>query len=273
MPVNKKVKTTPLNADALTSKYFNDVSRHKLPTLQEERRLFTAYKDAQTKAEIGRTTSDRTQGARDRAEIGKTIACGYLRFVILQARRKTSDPQLLKDLISQGNVGLMIGISKFDLAHGVRFLTYAASWIDVCMQEYLHKLGTVHVPSHTRKEMRKRRKNANDLEAQLYEEPQVTSIDNVTLIADDETDQSPVENNLLHYLDLADLSRVEKLVIIYTHGLRGNELSLDDLSLFLFELDGSVFNRNQLEQMKQEGLRKMRSLMAAKGIAAMRDFA
>jgi hypothetical protein len=272
VPVNKKVKSAPLNADALTSKYFNDVSRHKLPTLQEERRLFTAYKDAQTKAEIGRTASERTQGARDRAEIGKSIACGYLRFVILQARRKTSDPQLLKDLISQGNVGLMLGISKFDLAYGVRFLTYAASWIDVCMQEYLHKLGTVHVPSHTRKEMRKRRKNAADLEAQQYEEPQVTSIANVTLISDIETDQAPIENDLFQYMMLADLTRAEQLVVIYAHGLRGNELCSEDIAQLFFELDGSVFSRNEIEQAKQAGLNKIKSLMAAKGITAMRDF-
>lgn len=163
----------------------------------------------------------------------------------------------------------MIGISKFDLAHGVRFLTYAASWIDVCMQEYLHKLGTVHVPSHTRKEMRKRRKDVNDLEAQQYEEPQVTSIDNVVLVAEESESEDVPE--LLEYLVLADLSRAEQLTLIYSYGLRHTELTAEALAQFFFELDGSIFTRTQVEELKIEGLRKVKSLMAAKGIEAMRD--
>jgi hypothetical protein len=43
--------------------------------------------------------------------------------------------------------------------------------------------------------------------------------------------------------------------------------------LFLFELDGSVFNRNQLELNEARGAKEDALPHGRKGIAAMRDFA
>jgi hypothetical protein len=265
--------------DATTTKYFNEVSRHKLPSLKEERELFTAYKAAQTRSELGSTHKERVEASQEKAAIGQKIACGYLRFVILQARRKTNDPQLLKDLISQGNVGLMIGVERFDLGHKVRFLTYAASWINVCMQEYLHKLGTVHVPSHTRKEMRRRRvqnvakETTGSVKDFTFEEPNMTPIDGVTITAEDDTETQACsrECNMFDYMEQAALSRAEKLVLAYSYGLRGVEMKSDEIAQFLYELDGSLFQPEALDEMREIAIQKVRSLMAAKGIAAIRD--
>lgn len=265
--------------DGITTKYFNEVSQHKLPSLKEERELFTAYKNAHMRAELGGTAKDRSEGARDKATIGQKIACGYLRFVILQARRRTSDPQLLKDLISQGNVGLMIGVERFDLKHNVRFLTYAASWINVCMQEFLHKLGTVHVPSHTRKEMRRKRIQesaqvaAGTLKDFSFEEPNTSPIENVVIQANDDTEVSASsgECNLLDYMEQADLTRLERMIVIYSFGLRGTEMKSCDLVQLFFELDGSIFDTKQIDRVRDSSITKLRSLMAAKGLTAIRD--
>lgn len=267
------------SVDAVTTKYFNEVSLHKLPSLKEERELFTAYKIAQTKAELGGTAKDRAEGVKEKNTLGQRIACGYLRFVILQARRRTSDPQLLKDLISQGNVGLMIGVDRFDLKHNVRFLTYAASWINVCMQEFLHKLGTVHVPSHTRKEMRRRRVQesaqvaAGTLKDFSFEEPSTSSIDNVVIQGDDDTEKTAAESecNLLSYMDQADLTRRERMVLVYSFGLRGAEMKNTDIAQMFFELDGSVFDTKQIDRARDAAIKKLRALMAAKGLTAIRD--
>lgn len=265
--------------EGITSTYFNEVSQHRLPSLKEERELFTAYKNAQTKAELGGTAKDRSEGAKEKAALGQRIACGYLRFVILQARRRTSDPQLLNDLISQGNVGLMIGVERFDLKHNVRFLTYAASWINVCMQEFLHKLGTVHVPSHTRKEMRRKRLQesaqvaAGTLKDFSFEEPNTSPIENAVIQSDDDTEASAAEEecNLLNYMEQADLNRLERVVVIYSFGLRGTEMKSVDLVQLLFELDGSIFDTKQIDKLREASIKKLRSLMAAKGLTAIRD--
>lgn len=47
-----------------------------------------------------------------------SIALGYRRYGIR-----------LADLVSEGNVGLMIALKKFDPSRGTRFVTYAAHWI------------------------------------------------------------------------------------------------------------------------------------------------
>lgn len=266
-------------SDPTAAQYFSEVGRYKLPSAKEERELFTRYKAAQTRAELGHTSSERDAGARERTKIGQEIACGYLRFVMREARRKTNDPQLLKDLISQGNIGLMVGVERFDPARNVRFLTYAANWIKVCMQEYLHKLGTVHVPSHTRKEMRRKRlqESAQITQGSLrdftFEEPTTTPIDEVVIVAEDNTEESARadECDMFDYMEQADLNRAERLVMTYMFGLRGFEMNSEDIVQFLYELDDSLFDVYEVDALRKSAMEKLRALMAAKGIATMRD--
>jgi len=258
------------STDPIAAKYFSEVGKHPLPTIKEERALFTAYKEAQTRAELGRTAHDRSEGARDRIRIGQNIACGYLRFVILQARRRTSDPQLLKDLISQGNVGLMIGVERFGLEFNVRFLTYAASWINVYMQEHLHKLSVVHVPSHTRKEMRRRKVQGG---APAIEEPIIGSLEGINIAAEDDTEEGAKNNecDMFAFMAQADLSRVERIVMVYCFGLRGVELNADDIVQLIYELDGSLFSAESVEGMRKESVKKLKELLDAKGIEQLSD--
>lgn len=267
------------SSDPTSAQYFHEVGRYKLPSAKEERELFTRYKAAQTRSELGHTFAEREAGTRERVELGQEIACGYLRFVMREARRKTNDPQLLKDLISQGNIGLMIGVERFDPARNVRFLTYAANWIKVCMQEYLHKLGAVHVPSHMRKEIRRRRLqgtsqiNQGSLQDFTFEEPATTPIEDVVLLADANTEESAKagECNMLDYMEQAALNRAERLIMTYMFGLRGSEINSEGLVQFFYELDDSLFSILEIEALRKSGMEKLKSLMAAKGIAAMRD--
>lgn len=266
-------------ADPTAAKYFAEVGAYKLPTPAEEREFFKAYDRARTQAEIAPTAKARAQAEREKVLIGQRIACGYLRFVILQASKRTRDKQLLKDLISQGNIGLMVGIEKFDLKHNVRFLTYAANWINVHMQEYFHKQNTVHVPSHTRKEMRRKRvaqaKPGSPVEP-LPEEPTLTTLsetNGLNVPADEDTELSAGRNELdvFGVMEMAALSRAERLLMTYLFGLRGAELPEEELPQFFWELDGSIFSADQIESLKREALTKVRSLLAAKGIHALSD--
>jgi RNA polymerase sigma-32 factor len=54
------------------------------------------------------------------------IALGYRRYGVRVA-----------DLISEGNVGLMTALAKFDPARGTRFVTYAAHWIRAYMLDHV----------------------------------------------------------------------------------------------------------------------------------------
>ena len=87
------------------------------------------------------------------------IITSNLRFVVRMAKSITKDPYRIQQLISAGNVGLLIAIDKFDIDQGTRFLTYAAHWIRKEMFDEIQSSSLVHVPSHKQKSHRKAQKN------------------------------------------------------------------------------------------------------------------
>jgi RNA polymerase sigma-32 factor len=60
------------------------------------------------------------------------IAIGYRRYGVR-----------LADLVSEGNVGLMTALGKFDPDRGTRFVTYAAHWIRAYMLEHIIRAWSV----------------------------------------------------------------------------------------------------------------------------------
>lgn len=265
--------------DPTAARYFVEVGGCGQPTHAEEIEMFTAYRQAQTEERLGTSHTRRKQARERKVELGQKIAKGYLRFVIKQARNKTRDPELIKELISQGNIGLMIGIEKFDVTRGTRFLTYAASWIQVNMQEYLQKQGTVHVPNHTRKAMRRTRVletkeiAKGTLHAYSSEEPVVGPIDGVAIEAPNDVEQEAIvaESNLFVFMRDAELSRCERFVLTLAFGLRGPEMSTEDIRQTLYEADGSLFTLDQLKALIQGGMRKIRELLNDRGVTSLQD--
>lgn len=85
------------------------------------------------------------EGDRDAAQ---TLVTSHLRLVarIAQGYRGYGLP--MADLISEGNVGMMQAVRKFDPERGFRLATYAMWWIKASIQEYilrswsLVKIGT-----------------------------------------------------------------------------------------------------------------------------------
>lgn len=89
--------------------------------------------------------STRDTEARDK------LAEANLRFVIRRARSFTHRPDYIHQLVSAGNVGLMLAIDKYDLARKTRFLTYAEWWIRKEMLDEIHNSRLIHIPTHKQK--------------------------------------------------------------------------------------------------------------------------
>lgn len=270
------------SGNPLLDMHFREVGTYDLPSKARELELFTAYRKAKTKSELSPSYSEREIASKEYQEIAKTIACGYLRFVIRQARRKSHEDWVFSDLISAGYEGLLHAITLFEPERGNRFLTYANNWINVRMQEYLYKVRVVHVPSHTRKEMRRtqmeqeRRNKKGEVLAQV-EEPVISSIDNVIVI--DSGEGSDVERSLirrsvdaLSLLAQAALSRVERLVLIYAYGLRGGDpKTSEEIGQILYEIDGSQMTGHKVSAIQHRALKRLRDYLSDEQIESLAD--
>src|SRR5215469_16762640 len=87
------------------------------------------------------------RGGGDR-EAAHALVTSHLRLVVKIAMGYRGYGLPISDVISEGNVGLMKALERFDPEKGFRFSTYAIWWIKAAMQEYvlrswsLVKIGT-----------------------------------------------------------------------------------------------------------------------------------
>jgi len=76
------------------------------------------------------------------------VITSNLRFVVHLAYKFKNYKVSVEDLIQEGNIGLMRAIKTFSLAHNVRFVTYAQSWIKSAMLDYIaNNSGDVKFPT------------------------------------------------------------------------------------------------------------------------------
>ena len=103
--------------------YLNDAGKYKLFTVEEERKFCALAKAGD-------------MNARD------MIIKHNLRLVINIAKRYRNRGIDFEDLISEGNIGMMHAIEKFDPTRECRFSTYATWWI----RQYIER----HIMNHNR---------------------------------------------------------------------------------------------------------------------------
>lgn len=96
--------------DPLT-RYIQEISRYKLLTPEEERKL----------TEELYATGD--------IEVAKRLVVANLRLVVKIALEYRSTYQNVLDLIQEGNIGLMKAVSKYDPTRGAKLSYYASWWI------------------------------------------------------------------------------------------------------------------------------------------------
>lgn len=110
-----------LNRDAVTDAFFSDIRKFPILTDEEEEELMLQYKKGKTEEE------------REKAK--KQLIESNLRFVVSVAK-KLGTPDTLLDLISEGNIGLIKAIEKFEIGKKCKLITYALSWIVAMIKKY-----------------------------------------------------------------------------------------------------------------------------------------
>lgn len=79
----------------------------------------------------------------DEANAAKRLVEANLRYVVAIALSYRRYGVRLADLISEGNVGLMIALKKFDPSRGTRFVTYAAHWIRAYVLDHVLRAWSI----------------------------------------------------------------------------------------------------------------------------------
>ena len=110
---------TPPSVDAGLSRYLAEI--RKFPILTPEAEL--AY-------------ARRWREHRDR-DAAFQLVTSHLRLVAKIAMRYRGYGLPVADLVSEGNIGLMQAVKRFDPDRGVRLATYAMWWIRATIQEYI----------------------------------------------------------------------------------------------------------------------------------------
>jgi len=131
MAVGRKIATIPASGgEAGLNRYLAEIKKFPILTPEEEYMLakrWTEHQDTDAAAKL----------VNSHLRLVAKIAMGYRGYGL-----PTSE------LISEGNIGLMQGVKKFEPERGFRLATYAMWWIRASIQEYilrswsLVKMGT-----------------------------------------------------------------------------------------------------------------------------------
>jgi RNA polymerase primary sigma factor len=106
-------RNTPRNQSSdenILSMYLKEINRIPLLTREEEE-------------SIAREAAKGNKAARDK------LVNSNLRFVVNVAKKYQGQGLPLSDLISEGNIGLMNAIERYDVDKGYHFISYAVWWI------------------------------------------------------------------------------------------------------------------------------------------------
>ncbi|MEE8575441.1 MAG: sigma-70 family RNA polymerase sigma factor [Thermodesulfobacteriota bacterium] len=147
-------------------------------------------------------------------ESAQKLVIANLRFVVKVALEFKNYGIALKDLIQEGNIGLMTAVKKFNPYKGVRLITYAVWWIKSLIQEYIlkHKSVVKRSARALKKELFYRKDRALEsagLDMKALPSSSVSS-ENIT----DLSLNSPITEDGLTHLDmLVDLKAGQEEVI------------------------------------------------------------
>ncbi|WP_336985803.1 RNA polymerase sigma factor RpoH [Altererythrobacter aquiaggeris] len=167
MTTKKKLSVPALSGEQSLNRYLTEIKKY--PMLKPEQEYMLAKRYAE----------------HEDPEAAAQLVTSHLRLVAKIAMGYRGYGLPVSDLISEGNVGLMQGVKKFEPDRGFRLATYAMWWIKASMQEFilrswsLVKMGTTAAQKKLFFNLRRMKKQ---LEA--YEDSDLHP-DDVTRIATD----------------------------------------------------------------------------------------
>jgi RNA polymerase primary sigma factor len=139
--------------DAVLNRYLLEIGRIPLLSPDQE-------------TQLGRRIQNGDAAARER------MINANLRLVVTIARDYINLGMPLVDLISEGNIGLMQAVDRFDPEKGVKLSTYAIWWIKRAIKNALaNQSKTIRLPSRTIEKITRMRRVSAQMGNELGREP------------------------------------------------------------------------------------------------------
>ena len=234
------------------------------------------------------------------AEAKRRLTEANLRLVIQVARRYVNRGLALPDLIEEGNLGLLRAVEKFEPDRGTRFSTYAIWWIrQAIVRALANQARTIRLPVHMELLLGRYRREQERLTQTLGRPPtgeelaaalgttvdQVEELEEIRRhpvsldapvgderarvghrVIDESADPSAALTSFFRErVELAsvldDLAANERTVLRRRFGLEGEAPeTLEAIGR------GLGLTRERVRQIEAAGLRKLRALLAARGV-------
>lgn len=214
--------------------YYDDLKKYKPLTKAKERRLLKKCKKGNLKAK-------------------NEILESNLRFVFDIARHYTGRGVPISELISDGNMGLLKAIDKFDESKDVKFISYAVWWIRQAMLESIKKKNAINFV-----EIEPNTDNDVSMDKKLIEDDEDDTSFNNDFSNENDEKESEIKigqkNIVIKLLNVLD--ERERDVIESYYGINDKkELTLTDI--------GKKYNLSseRVRQIKKKGLMKLRTKM------------
>ncbi len=151
-------KRSSYDDENVLSMYLKEINRIPLLTREEENK----YARAAEKGE---------QWAKDK------LVQANLRFVVNVAKKYQNQGLPLTDLISEGNIGLMNAIERFDVDKGYHFISYAVWWIrQAILKAICEKSRMIRLPLNRANELVQIEKARKELQSGKAEDPELKEI-------------------------------------------------------------------------------------------------
>lgn len=124
------------------------------------------------------------------------LVSANLRFVVNVAKKYQNQGLPLSDLISEGNIGLMNAIERYDVEKGYHFISYAVWWIrQAILKAICEKSRMIRLPLNRANELVQIEKARKELQTGKGEDPEIKDI------------ASSVNMSPDHVADLLNISR------------------------------------------------------------------